>query len=122
MIGRSREADIILTDASIAPRHAELVISDDHDHYLTDCASGGGSWIKSADGWRPLRQDFVTEQATLRFGSHETSLSQLLAALRPRQRRQSSTGGSDTANNDATRLTGTVERDPATGEIVRKRP
>ena len=121
VIGRSREADIILTNASIAPRHAELVVSNHDDYYLTDCASGSGSWLQTGDSWTPLRQGFVTERHRIRFGTYETSLSQLISALRRGTRGQPSEGSGSAIANSAAMLAGTVERDPTTGEIVRKR-
>ncbi|MGI9491172.1 MAG: FHA domain-containing protein, partial [Geminicoccaceae bacterium] len=44
MIGRSLYANITLVDASVAPHHAELVVTDDDRYYLTDCASASGTW------------------------------------------------------------------------------
>ena len=39
VIGRSPSADVVIADASLAPHHAELVITDDGRLYLTDCAT-----------------------------------------------------------------------------------
>ena len=42
VIGRSPSADVVIADASLAPHHAELVITDDGRLYLTDCATDAG--------------------------------------------------------------------------------
>ncbi len=128
IIGRSRGADIILTDKSVAPRHAELVLTDDGKCYLTDCASGGGSWIQVDQEWAELRQSFVTKEQRIRFGDHECDLPALLATIsRRRNVAGVGVGGGEggeagTGQAGTAPLTGTVERDPVTGEIVRKRP
>ena len=44
VIGRSSFADIVIPDESVAPRHAEVVITADGRYYVTDCASTGGTF------------------------------------------------------------------------------
>ena len=85
VIGRSPFADILIVDATVASHHAELVITEDGRLYLTDCASPGGTWRRSADGetWTPLRQEFIHPDDPLRFGSHVAVASDLLKTARP---------------------------------------
>jgi hypothetical protein len=128
VIGRSPFADVVMADPSIATHHAEIVITDDGRLYLTDCASASGTWRldPTAGGerhWRPLRQGFVAADEPLKLGEHHCTAGQLTAAVRGR-----SDGGQQAAlqrerlERDRPRLRGRVERDAATGEIVRRRP
>ena len=85
VIGRSPFADILLVDATVAPHHAELVVTDDGRFYLTDRASPGGTWRRAASGddWIPLRQDFVRADEPLRFGGHVAVAADLVRMARP---------------------------------------
>ncbi len=127
VIGRDRHVDIVLDDPSVGNRHAELVVSDDARIYLTDCASGRGTWIKSAadgaDGWQPLRQSFVQPEQELRFGDHLCTAQRLLQSHAETRRDpgENTVAPGGASERPRARLTGAVERDPTTGEIVRKR-
>lgn len=129
IIGRSQFADIVLADASVARRHAELVVTDDRRCHLTDCASGNGTWIAAAEAggeprWVPVRQAFVGREQKLRLGDHVIGVDDLL-------RRAESTPTGEEGGRwrrhgplaDAAKdwVRGRVERDPLSGEIVRKR-
>ena len=130
MIGNSGLADIRLPHDSVAARHAELVVTDDGHFYLTDCGSGQGTWRQvpgeaGGDGWAPLRQDFVAADEVIRLGRHRCSLGQLLnrpaapaAGDGPPAARAP---GPEPEGERAARPKGPVERDPLTGQIVRKR-
>lgn len=122
MIGRSPYADVVITDLSVAPHHAELVVSDDGRLHLTDGASEGGSWQEDgAGGWTQIRQAFVRADQRLRLGDHPCTAGDLLRAA-GLQTRASAATGPGPQSTMRTRLQGRVERDPATGEIVRRRP
>ena len=122
MIGRSPSADVVIADASVAPHHAELVLTDDGRLFLTDCATAGGTWRQSEGGegalWHPVRQAFVARDEPLRLGDHRCTVKDLLRAGRG--------AASEAAGNwdgpARSRVRGPVVRDPATGEIVRRRP
>ena len=133
LIGRSSFADIVIADDSVAPRHAELVVTDDGQFFLTDCATGSGTWhaVKPVGGrvdndtldWQPLRQGFVRPDEPLRFGRHRCSVEELIkpiAASRSLPQGFALTGQEDEADQTG-RKKGRVERDPITGQIVRKR-
>lgn len=126
MIGRSPFADVVIADASLAPHHAELVVTEDGRLYLTDCATAGGSWrratAEAGAGWQPVRQAFVRPDEPLRLGDHACTAAELLRAARgggPGEASGAMLGG---PGSDGRRLRGRVERDPVTGEIVRRRP
>jgi pSer/pThr/pTyr-binding forkhead associated (FHA) protein len=125
VIGRSPSADVVIADASLAPHHAELVLTDDGRLYLTDCATESGTWRQSDDGggsgWHPVRQAFVARNEPLRLGDHRCTANDLL-----RQGGGAASefagGGGAREGSERTRVRGPVVRDPATGEIVRRRP
>jgi predicted component of type VI protein secretion system len=119
VIGRSPSADVVIADASLAPHHAELVVTDDGRLYVTDCATEAGTWVQGeSSGWQPVRQGFVRADQPLRLGDHECTVDALLRRHRGPPA-DASPGGGDTAQR---RVRGPVVRDPATGEIVRRRP
>jgi FHA domain len=122
VIGRSPSADVVIADASLAPHHAELVVTDDGRVYVTDCATGTGTWVRgeggSASEWQQIRQGFVRPDQPLRLGDHECTADDLLRRHRGAPA-DASAGGDGAAPR---RVRGPVARDPATGEIVRRRP
>jgi hypothetical protein len=125
LIGRSPSADVVIADASLAPHHAELVITDDGRLYLTDCATDTGTWIQSegqsASEWQPVRQGFVHPNQPLRLGDHQCTADDLVRRSRGAPA-EGAPGGGASDGAARRRVRGPVARDPATGEIVRRRP
>ena len=132
VIGRSAFADIVVADDSVAPRHAELVITDDGRFHITDCATTTGTWRQSATGiseeanddspWQPVRQAFVAQGEPLRLGGYLCTLRDLLQSLSAeRVVSQDGRGGAAAVSDRPQRHKGRVERDAKTGEIVRAR-
>lgn len=140
VIGRSRFADIVFADPSVAPRHAELTLTDDGRGYLVDAGADMGSAARPAAGasFVPWRQGFLTPGAVLRFGRTEIAVEALIAMARGRPQGEpgriwqgegpgetgsgagggsGSPGGPGGGGHD-TRPRGRVERDPMTGEII----
>jgi pSer/pThr/pTyr-binding forkhead associated (FHA) protein len=118
VIGRSKDADISIADDSVARRHAEIVVTDGGRYHLTDCASAAGTWradVAEQDGagWRPVRQDFVGGDEPIRLGDYRCTVRALL--------REATDGGDDSGAVSGEAAPGPVERDPVTGEIVRRR-
>ena len=134
VIGRSSFADVVLADESVAPRHAEVVVTDDGRFHVTDCATATGTWRcvairDSGDAvqpplWEPVRQAFVLSDEPLRLGEHQCTLKDLLgmAAERPSDPGARPAAPAAAAAEAVPRVRGRVERDAKTGEIVRKRP
>ena len=128
VIGRSQYADIVLADASVAPRHGELVVTEDGRYHVTDCATASGIWRrgKGDDGgarWERVRQTFVAEDETLRFGDYGCNVRELLRLVEPAE---AGDGGGrwrpEMVRDAGPDLPhGRVERDPLTGEIIRRR-
>ncbi len=128
IVGRSEFADIKLAATSVAARHAELVVTGGGRFHLTDCASGRGTWLRAAtangtEDWARIRQAFVAADADIRFGDHCVTVRQLVAQVESEGPVE---GGGRwrsglLADKRGGRVRGRVERDPTTGEIVRKR-
>ncbi len=133
VIGRSALADIVLADDSVAPRHAEVLVTEDGHYFVTDCATASGTWRRVAVAersdnlapplWEPLRQAFVPGDETLRLGEHLCALKDVL-----RMASEAATAAGAQAvlpvapgAEAIPRVRGRVERDPKTGEIIRKR-
>lgn len=133
VIGRSALADIVLADESVAPRHAEVVVTDDGRYFVTDCATASGTWRRiaapeSGDAlapplWEQVRQAFVLGDDPLRLGEHLCSLQDLLRIAAEGTNAPGVQSGlpAAAAGETAPRVRGRVERDARTGEIVRKR-
>ena len=126
VIGRSPSADVVIADTSVAPHHAELVITADGRLYLTDCATDGGTWIKS-EGERRTRAGSRSVRAscspTSRCGWATTSARPATCCVgAAARRRMRSAGGGAWEGAGQRRMRGPVARDPTTGEIVRRRP
>jgi hypothetical protein len=98
-----------------------LVITADGRHHLTDRATTGGSWSRGGDGaWAPLRQAFVAADEPLRLGEHECTAAGLAAAARPDRDDAARGPAPGVGGGERPRPRGRVERDPVTGEIVRR--
>lgn len=132
VVGRSPFADVIIADPSVAPHHAEIVITSSGRLHLTDCATPSGTWRlgpnEAGDGsseWRPVRQAFVREDEPLRLGEYRCLAGQLVRSRPHRGEvsdRASEAAGREAHGGNRRPLRGRVERDAVTGEIVRRRP
>ena len=77
-IGRERDAEIRLGDASVSRHHAELTVTSEGRYYLTDRGSRHGTWILRDGRWREHRQGYVKPLDDLRFGKFEVRIVKLL--------------------------------------------
>jgi hypothetical protein len=122
LVGRSPYADVVIADPSVSEQHAEVVETSDGRLFMTDCGSDQGSWRLSGEpgqrAWKPLRQGFIERDEILRLGDHECTVADLLAPLVAREYGERGSAGQEPGRG----LKGRVERDPATGEVVRRRP
>lgn len=133
VLGRSPFADVVIAEASVAPHHAEITVTDDGRLYLVDCAAAAGTWRQATarpagePRWLPLRQDFVAADEPLRLGDYRCTAASLLRAARDAPARTGATPAmapaeASPADGGRQPLRGRVERDALTGEIVRRRP
>lgn len=140
-IGRNRECDIVIADTSVSRVHAELVETDDGRFYLTDCGSRYGTFVGGGkdgaggdkDGWNAIRQVYVGQEDRIRLGEYEASIAQLLrmipagaAPRAPQHAPEPSVEAAppldeiETLSEISDLPKGPVERDPATGKIIRR--
>ena len=91
-IGRSQQNDIVIEDASVSRRHAELRELGGGWYKLVDLGSTHGTHVDRGGVWQKLTVAEVTRGNRVRFGSYLRSVDSLLdSALvvkpvrRPRQ-------------------------------------
>ena len=80
-IGR-KGTDIVLNDSSngVSRLHADLTITDQGTLYLVDCGSSNGTFVHRQGTWHAIKQDYVTREEQVRFGSqYEIRVSDLLS-------------------------------------------
>jgi predicted component of type VI protein secretion system len=129
LVGRSAHADVVIADETVSPYHAEIVVSDGGRCFVTDRNSTKGTFhrVSAEQPWAPLRQGFVGRSEQLRLGDYVCKIGDLLAsvaqtALPNETSAPGPTRGSGAAAAGSKGLApGAVERDPITGEIVRRR-
>jgi pSer/pThr/pTyr-binding forkhead associated (FHA) protein len=121
-IGRGQKADIVVADASVSRVHAELVSTDDGRYYLTDCGSTYGTFIQRDNAWKRIRQVYVRARDPVKLGEYETSAAQLMDMLPAEKRHPRVTviEGDVLPAPKSDLPSGPVERDPETGEIIRR--
>jgi len=123
VIGRSPFADVVVADASVAPHHAELVLTGDERLHLTDCGTETGTWRQGPGGdWQAVRQAFVDRTERLRLGDFRCTAADLLRLAGERAEAGETNPERYPERGSAQRLRGRLQRDPLTGEIVRRRP
>ena len=81
-IGRAPTCDIVLADESVSRVHAELEFLVDGKLLVTDCRSTQGTVLLRVGGAQiNVRQELVSPQDALRFGSVTMPVRELLRAL-----------------------------------------
>ena len=82
-LGRARNCDLPLADASVSGLHAELEFLPDGTWLLTDCRSTNGTFLLETDGAvRRINQRLVTPRDQIRLGDVTLALRDLIEALR----------------------------------------
>ena len=113
-IGRSSSADIQINDSSVSRIHAELIVTRDGSYYLTDCDSGGGSFIARGGEWSPLQQQFIGATDNILLGRYQTTAQQLIAMLNDPQ----GNNAEQTPSPVDDLPSGPMRRNIETGEII----
>jgi predicted component of type VI protein secretion system len=81
LIGRATECDIVLADASVSRRHAELVYTPQGQWLLVDRRSQNGTSVGAGDRLRRISQEIITPADTVRFGNLTMPASELLRSV-----------------------------------------
>ena len=113
-IGRSSAADIQIGDSSVSRIHAELIVTRNSSYYLTDCGSGGGSFIARDGEWVPIQQQYIGPNDNILLGRYQTTAQQLVSILKARQ----DNSNEQTPSPVDDLPTGKVRRNIETGEII----
>jgi pSer/pThr/pTyr-binding forkhead associated (FHA) protein len=80
-VGRSRDCDLVLADASVSRRHAELRMLADGTVQVTDLGSTRGTAVLRRGKVVPIVSGIVERAETLRFGDAEIAVADVLAVL-----------------------------------------
>ena len=113
-IGRSSATDIQIDDRSVSRIHAELIVTKDGSYYLTDCGSGGGSFIALGGEWTPIQQQYISATDNILLGRYQTTAQQLIAMLKDPQ----GNSAEQTPSPVDDLPSGPVRRNIETGEII----
>ena len=87
LIGRSKECDVVLTDPTVSRRHAELIVSLDHEFMLVDCDSKFGTFVRNGNEWRRITTGRVGIDDRVRLGQYETSIRSFITVVAEQMRR-----------------------------------
>lgn len=119
LIGRKKDCDIVIADASVSRQHAELVTSSGAQFVLVDCESKFGTFlfVKNKKEWQRITTMRVSMSDRIKFGRHETSVKDLVAMLPHRFSPMPTEPGPSSSYDSRS----PVERNPETGEIITRR-
>jgi len=81
IIGRSQNADIVITNAehSVSAFHLELTEDIDGKYYVVDRKSTNGTYRKYGGRWLSIQQTYVSLNDRLLLGKYQVTIRQLLA-------------------------------------------
>jgi pSer/pThr/pTyr-binding forkhead associated (FHA) protein len=113
LIGRKRDCDVVIADPSVSRHHAELIRSSQTEFLLVDCDSKFGTFIQRNGEWSRITTLRVEIDDRVRLGRHESSIRDLVAALREPPKISA-----DSENPPGRTV---IERNPETGEIIARR-
>lgn len=86
-IGRSDTNDIVLDEASISRKHAEIEDLGDGVWRLTDIGSSAGTFVKEGGQWTQISSADIEADTAVRFGEAEFNLADIIsvdpATIRP---------------------------------------
>lgn len=113
-IGRGSATDIQIGDRSVSRIHAELIVTRDGSYYLTDCGSGGGSFLARGGEWVPIQQQYIGATDNILLGRYQTTAQELIATLKDPQ----DNSAEQTPSTVDDLPSGPVRRNIETGEII----
>ena len=77
-IGRSPQSDIVISDASVSRKHAEITHRDDGSYDVTDKGSSYGTYVKRDGNWERISKTAVKPEEHLMLGSYRTTAANLM--------------------------------------------
>lgn len=101
LIGRGEQANIRIDDGTVSREHADLVETSPGHYLLADLGSSGGTYRLRNGNWERLVRGHVSADDQVKLGEWIGTVADLLASAPARSR--------------------VIERNPETGEIVRRR-
>jgi predicted component of type VI protein secretion system len=112
MIGRGKDCDIVIGEATVGRRHAELISDSATRFVLIDRNSTNGTFVWHKGKWMPVTSStLVGLDDRVRLGGYETSIGQLVGAAQSKRAKPPS-------GDVRSRV---IERNPKTGEIIERR-
>jgi hypothetical protein len=95
-IGRKSDNDVVIQDATVSRRHAELVEIGRGSYELRDLGSSQGTHVHDGTGWDKIDRREIDSKTPIRFGSYKTTVAELLdldsGEPRPTYRRSAGRG------------------------------
>lgn len=101
-IGRSATNDIVVDHRTVSRKHAEIDVLDDGMYHIRDNNSANGTYVKIENTFHRSAEARVGEADIVRFGSFESSVTNLilLAQKRPTKgRRRRAAANAEAAQN-----------------------
>jgi hypothetical protein len=77
-IGRKSDNDIVIQNATVSRRHAELIDTGGGSYELSDLGSSQGTHVHGAKGWRKIERNEIDAKTPIRFGDYKTTVAELL--------------------------------------------
>ncbi|RKZ38416.1 MAG: hypothetical protein DRQ49_14350 [Gammaproteobacteria bacterium] len=81
IIGRSQNADIVITNAdqSVSAFHLELTEDSNGKYFVTDRKSANGTYRKYGGRWIAIQETYVSLNEQLLLGKYQVTIRELLA-------------------------------------------
>jgi len=81
LIGREKGCDLILADASVSRKHAELSIESESRIVIRDLGSSRGTFLMRSGSPQRVVHATISRGDTVRFGELEIAVADILASL-----------------------------------------
>lgn len=124
LLGRGLDCDVVFADPTVSRRHAEFVVKSEREFLLVDSASTYGTFVRSGQEWKQIATAQVSIDDQIRLGRHDTTVRAVMSAVIERLRalapaEEKPAPASPSPKEPAKRAA--LERDPETGEIIRRK-
>lgn len=78
-IGRHRENDVAIDDATISRHHAEITVTEDGRFRLADLGSTNGTYVRQEGEWTEIESAYVEPDEIIMLGDYATTPAELLS-------------------------------------------